>query len=142
MCVSFVYKSFSGSGDDSGFKEISDINFGDYVRDETPSTTSTMKPSLRCYQSLAQRSKTTSFIGLGRMGYEMATNLFSKQYAASQDAHFVVCDVVPEASQSFRDAFAQKYPGANITIAETPQEYVQGSRIWVHSALLPRISLY
>ncbi|RXW24887.1 hypothetical protein EST38_g929 [Candolleomyces aberdarensis] len=81
-----------------------------------------MKPSLRCYQSLAQRSKTTSFIGLGRMGYEMATNLFSKQYAASKDAHFVVCDVVPEASQSFRDVFIKKYPGANITIADSPQE--------------------
>ncbi|KAJ2931429.1 hypothetical protein H1R20_g5726, partial [Candolleomyces eurysporus] len=81
-----------------------------------------MKPSLRCYQSLAQRSKTTSFIGLGRMGYEMATNLFSKQYAASKDTHFVVCDVVPEASQSFRDVFIQKHPGANITIADSPQE--------------------
>jgi 3-hydroxyisobutyrate dehydrogenase len=61
------------------------------------------------------------------MGYEMATNLFSKQYAASKDAHFVVCDVVPEASKSFRDVFTQRYPGANITIADSPQEYVPGN---------------
>lgn len=86
----------------------------------SPSTT--MRATLRCYQSLARRSKTTAFVGLGRMGAEMANNLFSKQFAASQETQFVVCDAVPEAAQAFRSQFEQQYPGASITIAESPQE--------------------
>ncbi|KAF5324493.1 hypothetical protein D9611_004488 [Ephemerocybe angulata] len=81
-----------------------------------------MRHSVRSMQSILQRSSTTSFIGLGRMGSEMATNLFSKQYAASKDTHFVVCDAVPEAAQSFVNIFTQQNPGANVTIAESPQE--------------------
>jgi 3-hydroxyisobutyrate dehydrogenase len=58
------------------------------------------------------------------MGSEMATNLFSKQLAASKDAQFIVCDAVPEAAQYFRDVFTKKYPEAKLTIAESPQEQV------------------
>ena len=80
-----------------------------------------MRPTLQCLQ-LAHRSKTTGFIGLGRMGSEMATNLFSKQFAASKDTRFIVCDAVPEAAQYFRDVFTKKYPEAKLTIAQSPQE--------------------
>jgi len=56
------------------------------------------------------------------MGSEMATNLFSKQFAASQESRFIVCDAVPEAAQHFCDTFTKAYPGAQIAIAETPAE--------------------
>lgn len=81
-----------------------------------------MRPSTRCLQSLASRSKSTSFIGLGRMGYEMAHNLFSKQFAKSPDLQFVVCDVNPDSSRSFRENFLERYPNARIKIAADPHE--------------------
>ncbi|KAH8829596.1 NAD binding domain of 6-phosphogluconate dehydrogenase-domain-containing protein [Flagelloscypha sp. PMI_526] len=71
---------------------------------------------------LSLRPKSTSFIGLGRMGSEMAFNLFSKQYALANDAHFVVCDAVPAASISFVNNFLSQFPGAQIAIAATPEE--------------------
>ncbi|EAU88397.1 3-hydroxyisobutyrate dehydrogenase [Coprinopsis cinerea okayama7 len=84
-----------------------------------------MRPTLRCLQGLAyhaRRAESTSFIGLGRMGYEMANNLFSKKYAASKDAHFVVCDAIPDTAQAFRNTFVQKYPGAHITVVNDPEQ--------------------
>lgn len=49
-----------------------------------------MKPTVRCFQTLAQRaahqaisptrSSNVAFIGLGRMGYEMALNLWKKRF--------------------------------------------------------------
>ncbi|KAK1234601.1 hypothetical protein PQX77_002196, partial [Marasmius sp. AFHP31] len=86
-----------------------------------------MKPSSRFLQSLSTlehvslRSKSTSFIGLGRMGYEMAYNLFSKQYANAQDAQFIVCDALPESAQNFCTSFLASFPGAKIAIASTPE---------------------
>lgn len=84
-----------------------------------------MRPSARCLKGLerlALRPKSTSFIGLGRMGHEMAYNLFSKQYALESDQHFVVCDAVPDSALSFCENFLSQFPGAKIAIATTPEE--------------------
>ncbi|KAF8636725.1 hypothetical protein AX17_003528 [Amanita inopinata Kibby_2008] len=56
------------------------------------------------------------------MGYEMAYNLFSKQYAAANDARFVVCDAVPESAQRFCQSLAIQFPNARLEIASTPDE--------------------
>ncbi|KAF7338640.1 3-hydroxyisobutyrate dehydrogenase [Mycena venus] len=96
-----------------------------------------MKASLRCLQSvqrLATRPKSTSFIGLGRMGSEMAYNLFSKQFAKRPDAHFVVCDALPEAASSFSQNFAAAFPGSNIEIVATPEEATLASE-WIVTML-------
>ncbi|EKM82855.1 hypothetical protein AGABI1DRAFT_111419 [Agaricus bisporus var. burnettii JB137-S8] len=86
-----------------------------------------MHPSLRCLQRLP-RAKSTSFIGLGRMGSEMAYNLFSKQFAKAPDSQFVVCDAVPESAQAFRDNFLSNFPGANMEVAHTPVQAAVASR--------------
>jgi 3-hydroxyisobutyrate dehydrogenase len=70
------------------------------------------------------RPKSVSFIGLGRMGSEMAFNLFSKKFAETSDSRFVVCDAIPSSARSFRDNFLAQFPGANMTIAVTPEECV------------------
>lgn len=82
-----------------------------------------MRPTLRWLQQLersAPRAKSTSFIGLGRMGSEMAYNLFSKQYLRSQDSQFIVCDALPESANTFRDKFLAQFPRANIEIVDNP----------------------
>jgi 3-hydroxyisobutyrate dehydrogenase len=91
-----------------------------------------MKPTLRALQALdpratAVRAKSTAFIGLGRMGSEMAYNLFSKKFVESADSHFVVCDAVPESAVTFRQNFLSQFPRANIDIVQTPEEAVRAS---------------
>ncbi|KAJ3515964.1 hypothetical protein NLJ89_g1422 [Agrocybe chaxingu] len=90
-----------------------------------------MRPSLRCLQAasaaVTSRSKSTSFIGLGQMGYQMAYNLFSKQYLQTNDAYFVVCDALPGSAVAFRENFSKQYPGAQINIANTPEEAARAS---------------
>ncbi|KAF9228682.1 hypothetical protein BS17DRAFT_744692 [Gyrodon lividus] len=86
-----------------------------------------MRPTLRVLQALdrrATRAKSTAFIGLGRMGSEMAYNLFSKKFAESADLHFVVCDAVPESAVTFRQNLLSQCPGANIDIVQTPEKAV------------------
>lgn len=56
------------------------------------------------------------------MGYQMAYNLFSKQYAECHDQQFVLCDALPESAQSFATSFTNAHPNAKITIASNPQE--------------------
>ncbi|TDL27253.1 3-hydroxyisobutyrate dehydrogenase [Rickenella mellea] len=68
------------------------------------------------------RPKSISFIGLGRMGSEMAFNLFSKTFAESKDAQFTVCDAVPEAAHAFRRNFQEHFPGASLHVSNTPEE--------------------
>ena len=70
------------------------------------------------------RSKSMSFIGLGKMGYQMAYNLFSKQYVQDNDSQFVVCDTNLDTVQSFGTTFITQYPSAHITYAETPEKLV------------------
>lgn len=84
-----------------------------------------MKPSARCLKALERidlRHKSTSFIGLGRMGREMALNLFSKQFAKDVNHQFVVCDTNPDSSRAFREKFLGQFPTAKISIASTPEE--------------------
>ncbi|KAL1722625.1 6-phosphogluconate dehydrogenase [Schizophyllum commune] len=92
-----------------------------------------MRPTVRCLQLnlerlASQRHKSTSFIGLGRMGYEMAFNLFSKQHALASDSHFVVCDAVPSSAARFRDAFMEQFPGAQLEVARDPGEAALASQ--------------
>ncbi|KAK2467065.1 hypothetical protein APHAL10511_001323 [Amanita phalloides] len=70
----------------------------------------------------ALRTRSTSFIGLGRMGYEMAYNIFSKQCKQDKDARFVVCDAISETAQHFRQSFISHFPDAKLEIAHTPEE--------------------
>lgn len=82
-----------------------------------------MRPTIRWLQQVqrsAPRAKSTSFIGLGRMGSEMAYNLFSKQYTQNQESHFVVCDALPDSAKAFRDNFIAQFPGAKLEIVDTP----------------------
>ena len=68
------------------------------------------------------RPKSTSFIGLGRMGYEMAYNLFSKQYKEDQNIRFVLCDAISETAHRFRQSFISQFPDAKLEIVNTPEE--------------------
>lgn len=59
------------------------------------------------------------------MGSEMAFNLFSKKFAeANDDSQFLICDAVPDNAKSFRENFVARFPGAQVGIAATPEEYV------------------
>ncbi len=68
------------------------------------------------------RAKSTSFIGLGRMGYEMAYNLFSKRYKEEQNIRFVLCDAISETAHRFRQSFISQFPDAKLEIVNTPEE--------------------
>ena len=87
-----------------------------------------MRPTLRLLQIAAngaQRNKSISFIGLGRMGSEMAYNLFSRKLVESHGAaRFVVCDAREATSVAFAHNFSQQFPGVRVEIANTPAEYV------------------
>lgn len=81
-----------------------------------------MRPTLRVLDRRVVRSKSTAFVGLGRMGSEMAYNLFSKALAQSAGSHFVVCDALPESAAAFRQKFLSQFPSASIDIVQTPEE--------------------
>jgi len=68
------------------------------------------------------RAKSIGFIGLGRMGSEMALNLFSKRFTEAHDSEFVVCDAIPDSAQSFCDAFLAQFPVAHLRVVLTPAE--------------------
>ncbi|TBU66003.1 3-hydroxyisobutyrate dehydrogenase [Dichomitus squalens] len=76
----------------------------------------------------AHRNKSISFIGLGRMGSEMAYNLFSRKLVESHGAaRFVVCDAREATSAAFAHNFAQQFPGVRVEIATTPAEALLAS---------------
>ena len=79
-----------------------------------------MRPTCRIFAH--SRAKSISFVGLGRMGSEMAYNLFSKRFIETHDARFVVCDAIPAAAARFTDNFQKRFPEAHIKIAATPEE--------------------
>ena len=87
-----------------------------------------MRPTLRLLQIAtngSQRQRTVSFVGLGRMGSEMAFNLFSRRLVESNGAaRFIVCDAREATSAGFAHNFMQQFPGAQIEVANTPAEYV------------------
>lgn len=71
---------------------------------------------------LLSRATSISFVGLGRMGSEMAFNLFSKRYALGKESGFVVCDAVPEAALAFTTNFQSQFPGSQVRVVNTPEE--------------------
>ncbi|KAI0029731.1 NAD binding domain of 6-phosphogluconate dehydrogenase-domain-containing protein [Vararia minispora EC-137] len=73
------------------------------------------------------RNKSISFIGLGRMGAEMAFNLFRKTRTIAPDTQLVVCDSRLETASSFADSFTKHVPGSTIGIAFRPEEAVIAS---------------
>ena len=72
--------------------------------------------------SLSARSNSISFLGLGRMGSQMAFNLFSKHHALASETSFVVCDAVPETARSFTEDFRKRYPAVQISVVDTPSQ--------------------
>lgn len=86
------------------------------------------------------RSKSTAFIGLGRMGSEMAYNLFSKKLGQSAESRFVVCDAVPESAMAFRRNFLSQFPGASIDVVQTPEEWVlcEFLQVWLMVDIIGR----
>ena len=85
-----------------------------------------MRPSprlLRAVAANAQRQKSISFIGLGRMGSEMAYNLFSRTLVESGGAaRFVVCDAREQSATDFVNNFHTHFPGAKIEVMTSPAE--------------------
>lgn len=76
----------------------------------------------RSTMAAALRKSTIGFIGLGRMGNEMARNLFTKQPSG---AAFVVCDANLTAAEAFAQRIRSLHPQASIQVATSPAEYVQ-----------------
>jgi len=103
-----------------------DISAGIPLASDPTSTNTNMKPSAYSLQLFKLRPKSVSFVGLGRMGSEMAFNLFSKTFAKASDSHFVVCDAIPDNARSFCEKFLAHFPGAKIRVAATPEECVFG----------------
>lgn len=68
-------------------------------------------------------------VGLGRMGSEMAYNLFASVHAENPEADFVVCDAFPEAAGRFCQNLIHNFPAAKLAVATTPQEQVYTSSI-------------
>ena len=115
--------------------------------------------------SASRRAQSISFLGLGRMGSEMAFNLFAQQRqraASGSDAEnnnnvsssgtskndtnnvdagsgmsFVVCDAVPDAAVAFANNFRTQFPAADVRIVSSPEEYV---RAFILFLLLPFLS--
>lgn len=71
----------------------------------------------------ASRANTTAFIGLGRMGFEMAYNLFSHTLVDGDgSANFVVCDAREESATAFARNLIHQFPGAKVEVVTTPAE--------------------
>ncbi|OCH95574.1 3-hydroxyisobutyrate dehydrogenase [Obba rivulosa] len=88
-----------------------------------------MRPTLRLLQAIpsssavAYRPHTLGFIGLGRMGSEMAYNLFSRTLVESGGStRFTVCDARQEVAERFVRKFADQFPGAKVDVLSTPAE--------------------
>lgn len=69
----------------------------------------------------ANRSNNVAFIGLGRMGYEMATNLWRKKFAQNNSGELIVCD----ARQEVAMRFVEETSGKGASFVKTPREYVR-----------------
>ncbi|GJE86960.1 3-hydroxyisobutyrate dehydrogenase [Phanerochaete sordida] len=93
-----------------------------------------MRPSPRLLNALSHaadgaRARTTGFIGLGRMGYEMAYNLFSRTLVESGGAaRFVVCDAREQSATEFVNNFHTHFPGAKIEVMTSPADVVRASQ--------------
>ncbi|KAJ7074221.1 3-hydroxyisobutyrate dehydrogenase [Mycena amicta] len=83
---------------------------------------------LQAAQRLAHRPNSTSFIGLGRMGSEMAYNLFSKTFANKPESRFVICDALVESASTFQKSFIAAFPGSHVEIVSSPDEAAVASQ--------------
>jgi 3-hydroxyisobutyrate dehydrogenase len=82
-----------------------------------------MRSTARLFSHASRsRADSISFVGLGRMGSEMAYNLFSKRFANESNSRFVVFDAVPEVAAQFTNNFRKQFRGANINVANNPEE--------------------
>lgn len=72
----------------------------------------------------ANRSNNVAFIGLGRMGYEMATNLWRKRFAQNGNGELIVCD----ARQEVAMRFLEETSGKRASFVKTPRECVDSHR--------------
>ena len=68
----------------------------------------------------ANRSNNVAFIGLGRMGYEMATNVWKKKFAQNNGGELIVCDVRQEVAMRF----VEETSGKGASFVKTPRECV------------------
>jgi len=68
----------------------------------------------------ANRSNNVAFIGLGRMGYEMATNLWRKKFVDNNSGELIVCD----ARQEVAMRFVEEASGRSASFVKTPREAV------------------
>ena len=68
----------------------------------------------------ADRSNNVAFIGLGRMGYEMATNLWKKKFAGKSTGELIVCDSRQEVAMRF----VEEANGRRASFVKTPRECV------------------
>ena len=109
-----------------------------------PFASPAMHPSFVRLSSTTARASTIGFIGLGRMGYEMALNIFSKtminhdlQRQTNESTlgsnsnllpRFTVCDVNEDAVNSIVSIMQERFPGVNIAMRRTPAEYVHSGR--------------
>jgi 3-hydroxyisobutyrate dehydrogenase len=97
-----------------------------------------MHPSFVRLSSASARASTIGFIGVGRMGHEMALNLFSKtivNYDLQRRAgaassingvpKFTVCDVNEDAANNIVRVMRERFPGVDIAIRKTPARYVR-----------------
>jgi hypothetical protein len=66
------------------------------------------------------RSDNVAFIGLGRMGYEMATNLWKKKFAGNRSGELIVCDSRQEVAMRF----VEEANGRSASFVKTPRECV------------------
>ena len=73
----------------------------------------------------ANRSNNVAFIGLGRMGYEMATNLWKKKFAQNSSGELIVCDTRQEVAMRF----VEETSGKSASFVKTPRECVRHGRV-------------
>lgn len=66
------------------------------------------------------RSNNVAFIGLGRMGYEMASNLWKKKFADNGDGELIVCDARQEVAMRFVEETS-----GSASFVKTPRECVR-----------------
>lgn len=82
-----------------------------------------MRSTARLFDHVSRsRAHSISFVGLGRMGSEMAYNLFSNRFANDSNSRFLVFDAVPEVAAQFIINFRKQFHSANITVASNPEE--------------------
>ncbi|EIW85379.1 3-hydroxyisobutyrate dehydrogenase [Coniophora puteana RWD-64-598 SS2] len=91
-----------------------------------------MRPTVRLLQSISPaattRQNAVAFIGLGRMGANMAYNLFSKTYASNPATKFVLCDAVPSVALDLKRRLETEFNGLDVQVVLKPEEAVKAAQ--------------